>query len=690
MFKKYIFSFSAVLFFAVLTMHFLSCTDISSRKKYVKDGKEYGVTRGLFRERWWNFYERGNSFSEGGFWTEAVADYKNAIDQRDKDQRKARTYGLHFTDYFPHRDLGVAYYHLGKYEDAKKELELSLSQVDTAKAKFYLNSVRKALIEKANADTAPPDINVSSLAGGEITNNFRLQVEGEVKDDSFAHKVAINDEPLFIELSAKKIPFSREIKLKKGFNDIKIKTSDLLGKITEKKLKVFADFEGPLLNIKNFVDGQKVAMKKIVLNGALSDAAGITTLKINEKVLAYNKERDVEFSFAIALSEGNNKIAIAAADITGNTTTGELNLTYVPKLALKNPYIRGPVLLAFLGDKIGSLFNHQFAAVPADITPPKIKVKDYTKEQTVFLDSIFLQGQVSDMGEVQTVSINGEVLNEKPGKNIYFNYLTELNEGKNTFKIETFDSKGNKQEKTIAFIKKPLKVLDVGSRLAMAVLPFNVKGDESGLGDIVYDLLVNSVVEQERFNVVSRGEELEKVLNELKLSKTALVSKDAALKVGRVVAAEVVVMGTYHETPDSIEVFARLINTETSGILAVEDVFDQNKNLSQLRYNLNGLATKFKSDLPLIQGMVIKLEGDKIYIDAGLDQNLKKEMKFIAYREGEVIKHPITGKILGADTEVLGEIRLEKVFEDFSLGKIIKKDEKEIAELKVKDQVITK
>ena len=49
--------------------------------KYLKDGVQYGVVKGLFRERWWNFYERGLSFSAGGFWNEAVADFAEALRQ---------------------------------------------------------------------------------------------------------------------------------------------------------------------------------------------------------------------------------------------------------------------------------------------------------------------------------------------------------------------------------------------------------------------------------------------------------------------------------------------------------------------------------------------------------------------------------------------------------------------------------
>ncbi len=59
-----------------------------------KDGKQYGVTRGLFQARWWHFYERGLSFADGQFWKEAENDLQEAIRQRNNDQRQARTYGL--------------------------------------------------------------------------------------------------------------------------------------------------------------------------------------------------------------------------------------------------------------------------------------------------------------------------------------------------------------------------------------------------------------------------------------------------------------------------------------------------------------------------------------------------------------------------------------------------------------------
>ena len=128
-------------------------------KVYVKDGKQYGVTLSqIWRGRWWNHYERGISYADGEFWDEAIADLQAALAQRQEDQRRARTYGLHFLDYFPHRELGIVYYRLARYLEAIHELETSLRSEETAKAKFYLNRTRTSLLEQTRHDTTPPRI----------------------------------------------------------------------------------------------------------------------------------------------------------------------------------------------------------------------------------------------------------------------------------------------------------------------------------------------------------------------------------------------------------------------------------------------------------------------------------------------------------------------------------------------------
>ena len=95
---------------------------------------------------------------DGAFYPEAITDFEAAIAQREKDQRMARTYGMHFVDYFPHRELGVALFEAGNLERAQTEIERSLAQYPTAKARFYLDRIRKALILKEGKPVVPPRI----------------------------------------------------------------------------------------------------------------------------------------------------------------------------------------------------------------------------------------------------------------------------------------------------------------------------------------------------------------------------------------------------------------------------------------------------------------------------------------------------------------------------------------------------
>ena len=147
------------LLYAVLSLLVLCLAGcaVDTGKVYVKDGKEYGVTpRQTWRSRWWDYYDRGSSYAAGEYWNEALADFQAAIRQRHDDQRQARTYGMHRSDYFPHRELGIVYYRQGHYTEAIDELTTSLSSVDTAKAKFYLNKARRSFLQQTRRDTAAP------------------------------------------------------------------------------------------------------------------------------------------------------------------------------------------------------------------------------------------------------------------------------------------------------------------------------------------------------------------------------------------------------------------------------------------------------------------------------------------------------------------------------------------------------
>jgi len=451
------------------------------------------------------------------------------------------------------------------------------------------------------------------------------------------------------------------------------------------------------MNVKNLSDGQQVGQNKIVLNGTLADSTGVAKLQVNEQVLAYNKEKQLDFTFTVQLKEGPNKIMLAATDSVGNTTSGQMNVVYVPRLARgqqapETPcWRRAPIRVALKGSGISDTGSPYMvaAAGPRQMGPNfRVSLKDLTEAQTVFYENIYIDGTVSGINDIKSVKINGSPLFIMPGRNIFFNQLVDLKEGENKINIEVQDAGGNTEAKTITINRQAPKVHQIGSRMSVAIMPFEKTGELYSSADIVYDNLVSSFADQERFKIVSRGAELETALREMKLSQTDLVDKGKAVQIGKMVAAEGILMGTIRETKDGIEVYARLVNTETSALFDTKDVYGADKSLPQIQYITSGLALKFKHSFPLLEGMVVKVSGRDIYADFGTAQKIKKDMKFIVFREGEKIVHPVTGKVLGSQTEELGVATVVNVMDDMSVGKLVA--EFDPSKIQPRDFIITK
>ena len=120
----------------------------------VVDGTTFGTTSVPFRGRWWHHYERGVSWTLGGFNAEAEADFRACLDQRQTDNRLARTYGMHFVQCFAHRELGAVLLATGRLDEAERELRTSLAQEPSAKAEFLLRRVDELRGAKADAPAA--------------------------------------------------------------------------------------------------------------------------------------------------------------------------------------------------------------------------------------------------------------------------------------------------------------------------------------------------------------------------------------------------------------------------------------------------------------------------------------------------------------------------------------------------------
>jgi hypothetical protein len=642
---------------------------------YIRDGKSYGVTRGLFNHRWWNYFERGVSFSDGKFWPEATNDLKEAIRQRDKDQRRTRTYGMHFMDYFPHRELGIVYYNTAQYDQAIQELEQSLWHEESAKAKFYLNKAREQKISRLNLDKEPPKLELTSLPDDMAVNNSLLSIKGVATDDTYVSTILLNGKPLFLELAQQTLPFEHTITLAPGKNNLTVKAVDMGGKEVTVERNIVLDMNGPVFTIADIL---KRPNDTYFISGYVDDSNGISRFSLNgSDRLIKMGTREIAFEEAVS----SPIIEFIAVDSAGNKSSETIDLLEENSLSLAG-WPREMIMTASTDQSAPYIQKKSSAS----LQKPLIEPKGLTEDQDTFLDKIFLEGRAIATKKINSVTINESPLQFRPGKQVYFNHLAELKEGENTFTIIVEDSVGTFNEKTITINRKITKARDIGSRLVLGVMPFILTSNTGELSEPAFDFFQTKLVEKNRFHLVTR-QDLDKVLQELKLSQTELVNPQSAAKIGKLVVADNIISGKVFEKGKSIEVTVNDINTETSTIMASFDVYSESTDLRNLQHLMEGLSLKLEKQFPLLEGLIIKIKEEKYFLDLGNTSGLKSEMQIIAFREGEAIYHPITNKLLGADTEELGVLTVTSAQKDFSVAELRSQGKKEIQEM---DKFITR
>lgn len=69
---------------------------------------------------------------------------------------------------------------------------------------------------------------------------------------------------------------------------------------------------------------------------------------------------------------------------------------------------------------------------------------------------------------------------------------------------------------------------------------------------------------------------------------------------------------------------------------------------------------------PAVEGMVVAVEGDRIYLDLTGKDGVQPGQEFTIFRKGEVFRHPINGRPLGRYEQVLGHAQVQRVLPQFS------------------------
>ncbi len=644
----------------------------------VRNGAEYGTVEGRFRGRWWNYYERGRSYAEGEYWEEAEKDLRTALGGRSTDGLWPRTYGLHFIpEYFPHRELGIVLLARGDVDGAAAELEKSLSQKVSARAAYYLDEARRQIVGRDGLDSQPPVIEVSSPAEGEVTGALRVRISGAVSDDSFVGRVTVNGAPVPMAGSSARVAFEREVETRPGQSEILLVAEDLAGRRTERRVVLRSDVDGPAVSF----DGPVVLPG--VVSGVVYDPSGVEELHVGGVSAALQAGGGGPVAFRVELKgdELSPPVQYSSKDGLGNVTSGALPVDAVVLSSLRPlavPAAAGRAPFSLAGGLRGMVVGGRVVVLAAQTDgaggAPTIRLANLAEGDTYLMDEIVVGLEVDAAGPLAKAQLNGADLPLIPGRTGQrFSRRVALQEGENRVQALAEDASGTVATAQVT-VKRELTEVEnpKKSRLSMTLLGNVWKGNSPKLeneADYVLAALDAALASHNRFLMVDRNT-LPQALTEQELS-AALGDKDNRLALGKVIPAEIMLVGQVRRDAQSMEIIAQAVNTETSAIVARADVAGPADSVEELDRLVRDLSLRIVQEFPRVQGLVAAVDGEGITTTLGRAQRVRESLKCVVFRYGPEIKNPQTGQVLGRQTTPLAEALVDSVDDLMSTAGII-------------------
>ncbi len=166
--------------------------------------------------------------------------------------------------------------------------------------------------------------------------------------------------------------------------------------------------------------------------------------------------------------------------------------------------------------------------------------------------------------------------------------------------------------------------------LTLWVMEFDTRGHSLMEGEdvLLASALQERLLEGGRVQLVERAV-LDKLLTELKLSKSRLTDRSTALSLGRLLAARLILTGKIIHAGPQTQVSARLIETETGRIVAsVGESTAGTAQASLLADRLTGPLLEKAADVFKLRGKVASVEGEVVELNIGRNVGIRKGQRF--------------------------------------------------------------
>lgn len=205
--------------------------------------------------------------------------------------------------------------------------------------------------------------------------------------------------------------------------------------------------------------------------------------------------------------------------------------------------------------------------------------------------------------------------------------------------------------------------------LALTVLPFSdqslasLTGGRIGVDGLIQQALIHEL--QSRGWTIVERRLLDKLMNEINLGSSALADPDTQIRLGRVLAARLMVSGTL--TGDAVAL--RAIDTETTRLALVRsepagDPVDPQRVAAKIA---DELARTIRDKYPL-KGRVVQMDGERAIINLGRKQGVVAGQSFNVLGAPEPIE--LNGRVLGYKDTKVAQVTVAQVDELLSYVRI--------------------
>jgi len=211
--------------------------------------------------------------------------------------------------------------------------------------------------------------------------------------------------------------------------------------------------------------------------------------------------------------------------------------------------------------------------------------------------------------------------------------------------------------------------------LALSVLPFQDNTMPGSTGRIGIETLVQQELIRELqnrgFTIVERRL-LDKVLAEVKLGSSDLADQDTQIKLGRVLAARMMVSGvlsTQGSNGTTLTAAVRAIDTETTQLAMVKSERSTGlPNPTELAASIAKQVAQTVQDKYPLKGRIVSVEGDRAIINLGKKHGLSAGQSFNVLSRGEPIE--LNGRVLGYRENRIAQVTVTEVQELLAFGRI--------------------